>query len=109
MAEQQIVIGGHPFNALSGVTAVGAGGAMIYASGARCKFGVNTTVTGAPTSFNVNLEGTLDGGATWFTLQAVTAAGYTAVVDKPVNGVRANLTSLVGGTAPTVTVQITAV
>lgn len=64
------------------------------------------------TAVTVDLEGSLD-GTTWATLasHAFSAGEITAeaalfhVVDKPVKYVRANLTTLTGGTAPTVTVK----
>ena len=63
------------------------------------------------TAVTVDLEGSLD-DSTWFTLasHAFTAGEITAeaamfhVADKPVRYVRANLTTLTGGTDPTVTV-----
>ena len=67
------------------------------------------------TAVTVALEGSLIGGSTnkdWFTLAShvFTAAEITAeaamfhIADKPTKFVRANLETLSGGTAPTVTV-----
>lgn len=72
---------------------------------------VQANITGAPTAVTVALEGSLD-GVLWFTLASHTfsAAELTAtgamfhVVQKPVTKVRANVTTLTGGTSPTVTV-----
>ena len=72
---------------------------------------IQVTITGAPTAVTVDLEGSLD-DTTFVSLAdyVLTAADLTAtaamfhVVDKPVRYIRANVTNLVGGTAPTVTV-----
>jgi len=71
---------------------------------------VQFTITGAPTAVTVDLEGSLD-DITWTSLAShVTSAGELAaaaamfhVVDKPVRYTRINLTTLTGGTAPTIT------
>jgi len=71
---------------------------------------VQFTITGAPTAVTVDLEGSLD-DSTWISLAShvMSAAELTAtqamfhVVDKPVRYIRTNLTTLTGGTAPTVT------
>lgn len=72
---------------------------------------VQMTTTGAPTAVTVDLEGSLDG--TTFEQLAThdfTGAEITAqsamfhVVDKPVRYIRTNITTLTGGTSPTVTV-----
>lgn len=91
---------------LDAATATGAG-AELSCLGAR-SYALDVRVTGAPTSFSVALEGTVN-GTDWTTVgTAATAAGLTWAVDKPVARVRANLTALTGGTAPTVTVQVLA-
>jgi hypothetical protein len=63
--------------------------------------------TGAPTTANVTLDGSLDGTNfyTLVTTQACTAfiAGFG--VDKPARYIRATLTGLAGGTAPTITAR----
>lgn len=110
MAEMQVHPGGSAHVSLNAATATGAGAAMDYFYG-RAKFGVNVQTTGTPTSFNINIEGCIGDPAVagnWFTLQAITTAGYTAIVDKPVRAIRANLTTITGGTAPTFTAQIVA-
>ena len=71
---------------------------------------VQATITGAPSAVTVDLEGSLDGD-NWFQLgtHPFTAGELTAaqamfhVVEKPVRYVRLNLTTLTGGTSPTVT------
>lgn len=94
------------FTSLRGATGTGAGdnrsvpGTVTYA--------ISVQTTGSPASFNVNVEGTLD-GTNWSSLGSITAAGVSWQVDKPVSQIRANLTTLTGGTAPTVTAMIMAV
>lgn len=61
--------------------------------------------TGSPTTVTIALEGSLD-GVVFFILDTATyttVANMNFAVDKPVNYVRLNLTTLSGGTAPTVT------
>ena len=73
---------------------------------------VEFAITGAPTAVTIKLEGNITGTAPFFDLatHVVTAeelaagAGMFHVQDKPVGYVRANITVLTGGTAPTVTV-----
>lgn len=102
-----------PFKSLSAVTATGAGAAFALGAAKRT-FGLQVTVTGAPTAAVVDLEGSLD-GSTWdaigtWSIGAGQASGdIVFVVDRPVLHVRANLTTLTGGTAPTVTAYICAV
>ncbi|HXE63214.1 MAG TPA: hypothetical protein VN519_06710 [Bryobacteraceae bacterium] len=60
-----------------------------------------------PTTAVVTLEGSCDGGTKWFTLGTWTLTPQASgdivfVVDKPVSQVRANCTSLSGGTNGTV-------
>jgi hypothetical protein len=72
------------------------------------KHTLQVVVTGAPATAQIQLEGTLDdvnGSPTWFNLSGsllCTSNTIFHVVDRPVSGVRANLTALTGGTAPAV-------
>lgn len=63
-------------------------------------------LTGSPTSAETSLEGSIN-GTTWYSLDTSTTitSEMRHIVNKPVLSVRANLISLVGGTAPTVTVR----
>lgn len=72
---------------------------------------IQIDITGAPSAVVVDLEGSLDENS-WFQLaqHTMTAGELTDtaamfhVTNKPVEFVRANLTTLTAGTAPTVTV-----
>ena len=72
---------------------------------------MQVTITGAPSAVTVTLEGSLD-GTTFVTIgtHAFSAGELTATkamffdIDKPLLFVKANLTVLTAGTAPTVTV-----
>ena len=72
---------------------------------------LQATITGGPSAVTVTLEGSID-GTTFITIgtHAFTAGELTATkamffdIDKPLLFVKANLTVLTGGTAPTVTV-----
>lgn len=100
-----------PTKILDAATATGAGAALDL-SGVVSTFTMQTIVTGAPSAFGVKLEGSLDGVVFFdITSMAVTAVGGKtnndpAGVTFGVRYVRANVTSLTGGTAPTVTVWL---
>lgn len=73
---------------------------------------IQAVVTGGPAACSIQLEGTLDDPSTsaadWADLsgsQTCTSTVTFHVIDRAVRGVRANLTALSGGTAPTVTVK----
>jgi predicted RNA-binding protein YlqC (UPF0109 family) len=97
------------YKSLNAVTSTGAGSSNDY-SGLVMYHTVQVTYTGSPTAVTVDLEGTLD-GTTWFQLAThpadageITANGFMFhVIDRVVLATRANLTTLTGGTAPTVT------
>ena len=104
-----------PFTSLNAVTATGAGDEVGFV--ARPGYGVPTDFTwtvedtGSPTSKAVDLEGCIgdpDVAANWFVVDTTTGNGMRHVVNKMVRFLRANLTSLVGGTSPTVTAIIMA-
>ena len=101
MAEQQVAIGHRPFVALSAATATGASGGVDL-TWCASNASIILTVTGAPTAVSVNLEGSLD-GTNWVVLKTLTAAGVGSSTGVPVRFIRANLTTLTGGTTPTVT------
>ena len=76
------------------------------------KHTVQATVTGAPTTCNIQLEGTLDditsSAPNWANLsgsQVCTSTLTFSVTERPVTGIRVNLTALSGGTSPTVTIK----
>jgi hypothetical protein len=75
------------------------------------KLGLQVILAGSPTGCVVNLEGTED-GQTWSTLATWDVAAphnsgdIVFAIDKPVAQARANLTTLSGGSAPTVTAFI---
>ena len=96
---------------LNAADATGAG-TSVKVSQIPSQHTVQATITGSPSGVTVDLEGSLD-DSTYATLasHAFSAAELTAtaaifhVVDKPIRHVRANLTSLAGGSSPTVTVK----
>lgn len=104
----KVFTGNRPHASLNAVTGVGAGTSIDLEFAYRC-FTMQTTVTGAPTAVSITLQGSLD-GTNWFTLATSTSTtgDLQHVVDKPVRFVRANLGTLTGGTAPTVTALIVA-
>ncbi len=67
-------------------------------------FTVTTELTGSPTGVNAKLQGSLD-NSVWFELGNTTSTSSDMfhVVDKPVIFIRANVTTLDGGSSPTVT------
>ena len=97
---------------LDAATATGAGSTQkTYSIPSAHTVAATMGGTVVATAVTVALEGSLD-DSTWFTLAShvFTAAEITAeaamfhIADKPVKFVRANLETLTGGTAPTVTV-----
>lgn len=68
---------------------------------------VQLVTTGAPTACTYRLQGSNDGGTTWFDLSAsdITCTSSTVAFEgtKPTVRIRGNLTALSGGTSPTVT------
>lgn len=87
-------------------TANGSSAAVDLQAPART-FAFQSVVTGTPTSFTNTYEGSLN-GTNWYTLGTSTATAGDAqfVVDKPARYVRATLSALTGGTAPTITVYV---
>lgn len=96
---------------LAAVTAVGAGTSVRLKKGVQ-EHTVQVIITGTPTAVVVALESSLNDGTTWNTIgtYTLTAGDLTAgsamyhVDNKPSELVRMNLTTLTGGTSPTVTV-----
>lgn len=90
---------------LDAATATGAGTAFDLGVG-HAKFGLQVKHTGSPTSVVVSLEASVN-GTDWFSLGTWDSASQgngdiVFVVDRPVIHIRANLTTLTGGTSPTV-------
>jgi hypothetical protein len=96
---------------LVGQNAAGTTGAgTVYDQGVcHGNFTVAVTVTGAPSGCAVQLQGSLD-GTNWYSLGAATSntsgTAAVSVANSPARYVRANLTTLTGGTSPTVTALI---
>lgn len=64
-----------------------------------------TTVTGTPSTCEILMEGSLD-NSTWITLGVTNGTGSCHSVAAVVQYVRANLTTLGGGSSPTVTAKL---
>lgn len=66
------------------------------------KFGMQTVVSGAPTSVSATLQGSLD-GTHFFTLATSTSTtgDYQSIADKPARWIQVNLGTFTGGTSPT--------
>jgi hypothetical protein len=94
---------------LSAVTATGAGAVFNYGQLVQ-GVSLQTLITGAPASLNINLEGSLD-GVNFVTMTSSTSTTGEVKSDTThlVQYVRANLTALTGGTSPTVTATIGAI
>jgi hypothetical protein len=93
---------------LSAASATGIGSTVFFGV-PKPIIGLQISTTGSPTTFNVNLEGTID-GTNYFTAYTVTQATSGSVAGgaapPPVIGARANLTAFSGGTAPTFTATV---
>jgi hypothetical protein len=84
-------------------TAVGAlAGINLYTG--RANHTLSTVITGAPTTVSVNLEGSID-GTHWYVLATSTSTtgDFQFATGKVFSQIRANVTALTGGAAPTVT------
>lgn len=95
--------------ALSAVTSTGAGTALDLGA-AYGKFALQVKHTGSPATVIVTIEGSVN-GTDYMTIGTWTAVSQANgdiifVTDKPCAYVRANLTTLTGGTAPTVTATL---
>ena len=75
-------------------------------------YAVQAAVTGAPSAFNVWLEGSLD-GTDWFTLLSFNVGAASPhlawSIDTPVKYIRMRCDSPIGGTAPTMTATALAI
>ncbi len=93
---------------LAAVTATGAGTQLLWGTPMTAA-SMQVATTGSPTSYSINLEGSID-GTTFFTLANVTQA-TTGLNASSINvavfiAIRANLVSFSGGTSPTFTATI---
>lgn len=100
--------GFEPFTSLNAVTAIGAGSARDLEDVYRAHTLI-ATATGNPVGWQIKLEGSHD-GTNFAQLAVVNGAGNGPVVVSAssdiVQHVRASLSSLSGGTSPTVTATI---
>ncbi len=99
--------GSGPYTSLNAATATGPG-AVTDLGVVRSVHTLQTTVTGGPSAVNVNLEGSLSASGPWLVLASSTSTtgDVQTASGKAVRYVRANLTTLTGGTAPAVTALI---
>lgn len=99
--------GSGPNSSLSAATSIGAG-TVTDLGVVRSVHTMQTVVTGSPASVAVNLEGSLAAAGPWVTLASSTSTtgDIQTASGKAVRYVRANLATLTGGIAPTVTALI---
>lgn len=99
--------GSGPTTSLNAATATGPG-TVVDLGVVRSSHTMQTTVTGAPASVSVNLEGSLAAAGPWAVLanSTSTTGDVQTATGKAVRYVRANLVTLTGGTSPTVTALI---
>jgi len=99
--------GSGPYTSLNAATSTGPG-AVTDLGVVRSSHTLQTSTTGAPTGVTVTLEGSLAATGPWVTLATSTSTtgDVQSATGKAVRYVRANLTVLTGGTAPTVTALI---
>ncbi len=97
-----------PLSSLAAAAATG-GGTPYDLGVCHGNFSMAVTVAGGPSGCGVQLQGSLD-GTNWYSLGSATSnTSGTAVAtasNTPARYVRANLTTLTGGTSPTVTALI---
>ncbi|MEW2383374.1 hypothetical protein AB0873_14965 [Micromonospora sp. NPDC047707] len=95
-----------PFTSLSAATSAPQVGVAKDLEDSVANHTMALTVTGSPSSWAVDLEGSHD-GLTWFWLGSGGSASGTLVhAPRVVRFVRARLSALTGGTSPTVTATI---
>jgi hypothetical protein len=94
------------YNSFAAQTATGATAAFNAPTSVFQAHTIQLTTTGAPTGCTYRLQGSNDGGTTWFNVSAADITCTSSItafdVDKVVKSVRGNLLTLSGGTAPTV-------
>lgn len=102
-----VASGSGPYTSLNAAATTGPG-TVIDLGVVRSSHTLQTSTTGAPTGVTVNLEGSLSASGPWATLASSTSTtgDVQTATGKAVRYVRANLTVLTGGTAPTVTALI---
>lgn len=96
-----------PFKSLDGAAVTGVG-ATHDLEGSLANHTMTVVITGAPTSLNVDLEISHD-SVNWIAVGTASGSGAFKLVRGTVTVaryVRANLTVLTGGTAPTVTAYV---
>lgn len=98
--------GRQPSASLNAATGTGAGSVIDFITPVVTAT-LQTVVTGAPVTVSCTLEGS-NNATNWITLATSTSTTGDAQysVDKPFRFLRANLGTLTGGTAPTVTAWI---
>jgi hypothetical protein len=106
---------GVPTTVLNAATSAGTGQPFTVqprTDGAARTVSFQAVISGSPTTVTVNLEASNDGGTTWTTYQAALAfltASWQTVLNLVAGPVyRLNLTTLSGGTSPSVTVNASA-
>lgn len=102
---------GTPLRTLNGVGAAGPGTSYALQPSVY-SYSFTVIPVGSVSACTVNLEGSLDGTA-WFTLATVSTTDanwangeLVHVVNKPVNFIRGNLTSIAGGGSITATIAL---
>ena len=100
------------YNILNAATATGAGSEVGFGKSQEI-LTFQVDATGSPTAVVMDIEGSLDGTnfaqLAQHTFSADEIAAQLAIFHisgKPVEQIRANLTTLTGGTSPTVTVRM---
>jgi len=94
---------------LNAATATGVGRAAISPHLDTEVKAFSLVITGAPTQVTLGIEGSLDNGVTFNELlehDATAEGSLFHLSGKPMTHYRANLKTLTGGTAPTVTVNM---
>jgi hypothetical protein len=96
-------------NSFTAQTATGATSAFVADAGVLNVHNSQLIVTGGPAGCTYRLQGSNDGGTTWYNISAsditCTSTTNSVTVDVPAPRIRGNLLTLSGGTAPTVTLH----
>lgn len=96
---------GYAINKFTALTATGDTASFDVSAAVPAQHTMTAVVTGSPATCTMILQGSVDGGTTWFNMNpgdSCTSTNTVSVVNKPTLKVRVDV-SLTGGTSPTVT------
>lgn len=111
-ARQTVVWQEGTYNSFTAQTGTGATTSLSAPMSVLTNHSIQLVVTGGPATCTYRLQGSNDGGTTWFNISAsditCTSSTQSYETSKPARAVRGNLLTLTGGTSPTITLHYAA-